>query len=102
MKNPKKFTSRFLENLKLDLISIPSKFMSKEGNAKYHLKYLCPKCPNWRKNLRDPKGKDNCLWNKTWKEKDGFNKITRHFGIKNWLTSYLGYTQLGDKDKWLK
>ena len=39
--------------LKLDLISIPSLFLGKEANAKYHLKHVCPKCPKFRREMRD-------------------------------------------------
>mgnify|MGYP005623293329 CR=1 FL=1 len=83
-----KTPSRFLEAIYLDVISIPGRFMSKEDNAKWHLKHVCPHCSKWRKCFRDPKRKGNCLWLNAWEtEKCEFS---RDFGIKNWLRYYAG------------
>jgi len=72
--------------LYLDLLSIPGLFMTKKANAKFHINYLCPKCPEYRKKMRHVKEK-KCFWETNW-EKENFS-IPRTFGIKNWITQYL-------------
>lgn len=72
--------------LYLDILSIPSIFMSRKGDAEYHLRYLCPMCPKFRRKMRDTGGGD-CWWYLNWKKKN-FD-IPRHFGVKNWITQIL-------------
>ena len=89
---------RFLEAIFLDLISIPGLFMSKEYNAKWHMKVVCPLYSKWRMNFRDPKYNGKCLWYSAWKQ----NKFqfSRCFGLKNWLKYYVGLkTRLEDYEK---
>ena len=72
--------------------------MSKEGNARWHLKFICPLCSNWRKSFRDPKRKNRCLGYRAWKK--GNFECPRMFGIKNAVRYYFG---LGtDLDKYQK
>jgi len=75
-----------LQLLYLDILSIPGLFMSKEKNAKYHLKYVCPKCPAWRRQIRY-KDKKECWWFDKWNKKD-YN-IPGSFGLKKWLSQYI-------------
>jgi hypothetical protein len=75
-----------LKCLYLDLLSIRGLFMSKEENAKFHLKSICPKCPKWRREMRNLKG-DGCYWINEWNKKN-YN-IPRSFGFKNWLSQYV-------------
>jgi hypothetical protein len=69
-------------SLGLDLISIPGKLKSDEGNAKWHLDHVCPHCPQWRREMRDVDGDGECWWEKHWKEGD--YDIPRDFGVWNW------------------
>lgn len=79
----------FGEAIILDIISIPSKFMSREQGAKWHLKYVCPFCSQHRKKFRDPKKKGNsCLWQQAWKKKKWI--FCRDFGFINWVRYYFG------------
>ena len=71
----------------LDILAIPSLFLSKKKNAIYHLKHICPKCPKWRREMRDVACDGKCWWNANWK-KENYG-IHRHFGIKNVITQYL-------------
>jgi len=75
-----------LKCLYLDILSIPGLFMNKKTNAIWHLRYICPKCPEWRKNMRqiDKKG---CFWFNNWTNKN--YKISKSFGIKNKIIQYL-------------
>jgi len=72
----------------LDVLSMPGIFMSQENNAKYHLKVICPICPKCRRKYRFIKENGGCWWEENWKR--GEFGIPRHFGIINWLKSYLG------------
>lgn len=74
--------------LYLDLISIPGLFMNAKHNAKYHLKYICPHCPQYRRIYRCVNKNENCWWEKNWVGKN--YSIPRHFGIFNWIKTYLG------------
>lgn len=71
--------------LYLDLLALPGIFMTKKTNASLHLKYICPRCPDWRKKMREmDKG---CFWLNSWKE--GNYKIPKSFGFKNKIHQYL-------------
>jgi hypothetical protein len=72
----------------LDFISIPGIFMNKKNNAKYHLNVICPLCPKCRRKYRAVQKEGICWWEENWK-KENYG-IPRHFGISNWLKSYLG------------
>tara|TARA_Y100000310_G_C20548124_1_gene746639 strand:+ start:799 stop:1074 length:276 start_codon:yes stop_codon:yes gene_type:complete len=76
-----------LEFLKLDLISIPSLFLWKKANARYHLKYVCPKCPKCRREMRDVENKKECWWNSNW-SKENYD-IPKTFGVWNWISQYI-------------
>ena len=58
--------------LYLDLLSIPGVFMNKKNNAKYHMKYVCPKCPEWRRKMREIQKNKGCFWFNNWKNKNSF------------------------------
>jgi len=77
-----------IRSLYLDIISLPGIFMSKKGNAKLHLNYICPQCPMARRAYRDVEGKGRCWWNENWKK--GNYDIPRNFGPRVWFRSYLG------------
>ncbi|MBT6068650.1 hypothetical protein HOG48_02750 [Candidatus Peregrinibacteria bacterium] len=84
-----KSIKRFFEALYLDVLSIPGLFMSKKANAKWHLKYVCPKCSKWRRSFRDPrKGGSTCMWLNAWQK--GEYEIPRSFGPYAWIKYYLG------------
>jgi len=63
-------------------------FLSKEENAKYHLEYLCPYCPEEKKRLRYVNGDNECWWYKNWK--NGNFDIPRTFGLRNLFRERLG------------
>jgi hypothetical protein len=63
-------------------------FLSKEENAKYHLEYLCPCCPEEKKRLRYVNGDNECWWNKNWK--NGNFDIPRTFGLWNYVREFFG------------
>ena len=78
----------------LDILSFPVTFMSKKNNAKYHLKLVCPICPNCRRKYRDVHETGQCWWEYNWKNEN--YKIPRYFGVINWVKSYIGVnTDLG-------
>jgi len=70
----------------LDVIAIPGVFMNKKKNALYHLKHICPKCPKWRRKMRDVEKNGTCWWHENWKKSN--YGIHRHFGVKNFITQY--------------
>lgn len=72
--------------LYLDIISIPGILLNNKANAIYHLKFVCPKCPRFRRKMRDVNTKRECWWNQQWKNRK--YEIPRNFGIKNWVTQY--------------
>lgn len=76
-----------LEQIYLDIITLPSHFLNNEKNAEYHLKYICPKCPPERRKLRDVNCCGECWWNTEWAKKN--YEIPRHFGALNWIRQYL-------------
>ena len=78
-----------LKFLVLDLIALSGLFMSKEKNAKFHLKHVCPKCPESRRELRDVEGNKRCWWESEWKK--GNYHIPRSFGFCNYLQQYLSF-----------
>ncbi len=60
-------------------------------NAKYHLKYRCPNCPNKRRKSRDVLNQGECFWYTNW-NKGKYNvmtyqthKIYEKLGIKKSL-----------------
>ena len=71
----------------LDFLSIPGLFLNKTDNTKYHLKHICPRCPDWRRKMRQVEDEENCFWYSNW-EKERYN-IPRTFGIKNWVRQYI-------------
>lgn len=79
---------RFLEAVILDLLSIPGNFMSKESNAKWHLKVVCPLCSKWRKSFRCAGKNKGCMWHEAWT--NGRWSFSRNFGTGNWLKYYFG------------
>lgn len=80
-------TIKRLNFLFLDLVSIPGFFVTKKWNALYHLKIICPACPEYRRKLRDVNKKGECWWLSEWQKED--YGIPRHFGIKNFINQYL-------------
>ncbi len=70
----------------LEILSIPTILMSKKKSAIYHLKNICPKCPDWRRKLRATNKKD-CFWFNKWKAKD--YSISRSMGLKNKISQIL-------------
>lgn len=76
-----------LECFYLDFLAIPALFMTKKGNAEYHLKYICPKCPNYRREMRDVDNDKTCWWNKNWKMEH--YDIPRSYGVRNWISQYV-------------
>ena len=73
--------------LKLDLFSIPGFFMGKKKNAIFHLNHICPKCPTFRRKMRDIQCNGKCWWYVNWKA--GKYHIHRHFGLKNFISQYI-------------
>jgi hypothetical protein len=71
----------------LDILTLPTHILNNKSNAKYHLKYVCPKCPQYRRQLRDVEGKNECWWYTNWSQKKC--DIPRHFGVINWIMQYL-------------
>ena len=63
--------------------------MNNEGNANWHLKYVCPNCSKCRRKFRDPDfiGK-RCLWEEQWKIEN--YDLPKDFGVINWSKYYLG------------
>lgn len=79
----------FAEAVVLDVISFPGKFMSRRGNARWHLDHVCSRCSKWRKKFRDPDFcGEKCLWEERWQRED-YN-FPRDFGIFNWAKYYFG------------
>jgi hypothetical protein len=73
--------------LLMDVMAFPGLFMGKKKNAQFHLKYLCVKCPESRRKLRDIKRDGKCWWEDNWNS--GNYDIPRSFGLKNFLFQYL-------------
>jgi hypothetical protein len=90
--------SRFLTLLKLDIKTLPCHFMNRKTSAQWHLKYICPHCPDWRRKMRDVTNNGNCWWHENWQRKN--YSINPHFGALNWLRQYFGYPI--DLKKWQK
>ena len=72
----------------LDILSVPSLFLRKKWNAKYHLKVVCPLCPTYRRKLRCVLKNGKCWWFEQWKK--GNYYIPRSFGFKNYVRTMLG------------
>lgn len=81
------FIKEKLNFLYLDIISIPAFFITRKASGRYHLRYICHKCPNNRRLLRDVENKGVCFWNHNW-EKGNYD-ISKNFGIKNYVKQYL-------------
>ena len=73
--------------LYLDILSLPGIFMNKKNNAKFHLKYICPRCPKWKNKLREINKNQGCYWHYNWKK--GNYNIQRNFGIKNFILQHV-------------
>ena len=58
---------RIAHDFYLLIKSFPGVFMTKKGNAKLHLNYICPKCPLWRRKMRFVFRKQ-CFWESNWKK----------------------------------
>lgn len=76
-----------LRTLYLYLICLPTPLLSKRLNALYHLKLVCPQCPQYRRKLRDVENVNECWWFTEWK-KENFG-IPKNFGLKNTITDIL-------------
>ncbi len=87
MKKVIDFAKEKLHYLYLDIISMPSFFMTRKTSARYHLKYVCNKCPNHRRMLRDVENKDVCWWNNNW-QKENYD-VPKNFGMTNFFKQYL-------------
>lgn len=61
--------------------------MTKKARAKWHLRFLCPLCPSWRKALVDVNEEGKCWWKENWKKKN--YQIPANPGIKNWFLRIL-------------
>ena len=74
--------------------------MTKKANALWHLNYVCPKCPKWRREMRTlHTNKKACFWFESWKNKN--YKIPKGFGIRNKISQYLSLkTNLSKFQKW--
>lgn len=81
----------------LDLVSVPGLFMSRERNAKWHLRHICPRCPEERRRHRDVYGKGICWWEENWKK--GNFSIPKHMGIKNVFRVHAGGETVLDRFK---
>ncbi|MBU2637408.1 MAG: hypothetical protein KJ955_00355 [Nanoarchaeota archaeon] len=80
--------------LLLDLLSMPGLLMGKSRNAKWHLRHVCPRCPQERRSHRDVHGNGICWWEENWKK--GNYGIPRNMGLKNFFRVHLGAeTRLG-------
>ena len=76
-----------IQCLLMDIIAIPGLFMNKKWKAKWHLKFVCPFCPLWRKALGDLENEGKCWWYENWKK--GNYGIPSNPGILNWLSRLL-------------
>jgi len=73
--------------LYLDVLTIPTLFIGKKDNALFHLKFICPKCPEFRRKMRDVNKVGKCWWYVNWKK--GNYDIPRFFGFGNCVRQYL-------------
>ena len=64
------------------------KFLSKEENARYHLEFMCPYCPEEKKKLRYVNGNNECWWEHHWR--NGNFDIPRTFGFLNYVREFFG------------
>jgi len=55
-------------------------FLIKKANAKFHLKYLCPRCPKEKSKTRDILNEGECFWHKNWRNNN--YKIQSYIGYK--------------------
>lgn len=91
--------SRLLEQVKLDFLTIPTHFMrDRQRRAEFHMRHVCSRCPQWRRDMRNVDGDGKCWWEKHWKRED-FG-IDPHFGVRNWFAQYMGWET--DLSKWQK
>ena len=76
-----------LHCLYLDILTIPTVFMSKKKSAEYHIKHICSRCPLFRRKTADVNNVGDCWWYLNWKRKR--YDLPRHFGVRNKITQYL-------------
>jgi hypothetical protein len=76
-----------IHSLLLDIMTLPGELLDDEGFAEYKKRYICPKCPEERRALRDVDGTGECWWYKNWSA--GNYGIPRSFGFSNWLSQYI-------------
>lgn len=76
-----------LKGLYLYLICLPTPLFPKKLNAIYHLKLVCPQCPQYRRKMRDVDNVNKCWWHTHWTNQN-FD-IPKTFGIKNVFTELL-------------
>jgi len=70
----------------LDLLAFPTLFLSKKRNAWYHLRFICPRCPEDRRKTRDVTNIGECWWYTQWK--NAVYDIPKNFGMKNLVREY--------------
>lgn len=82
--------------------------MSNEGNAKFHLKYICPNCPEWRRKRRQVYDK-KCFWEDNWKKGNYDLPRVAMVGPKNFFNAVFSnkvdfkkFREKLEKDKKLK
>lgn len=89
MHTPAKFIRALIYRpvfLLLDIWSLPTVLMSKKQSARYHLKYICPLCPKYRRMYRDVHNRGECWWHENWKS--GRFDIPKTFCMRNWIAQY--------------
>jgi len=60
----------------------------KKGNAKFHLRYICPSCPLHKRSTRDIKHSGKCYWNKQWK-KGNYDSPPVWMGLRNYIRLHI-------------
>jgi hypothetical protein len=89
-----------LYSLYIDFLALPGKFGSKKFNGEWHLKHVCPNCPEERKRSRYVDGVDQCWWKYNW-ERRNFD-IPKSFGSWNYVRYWIGLeTKLDNFSKYL-
>ena len=81
--------------LLLDFLTVPAAFLNDKGNARFHLKFVCPLCPKFRRKLRDVDGNGKCWWFYHWKDEN--YEIPRTFGLSNSVRQYFSLKTNLDK-----
>ena len=88
---------RDLYSFYLCVKSVPSSFMNNKNNAKYHLKYICPACPETRRITRDVENCRECWWKSSWEQSK--YTIPRNFGLNNYIRASFGLPTKLDRFK---